>query len=261
VSTSVESIGGYRIERELGEGTLLATKSNGRRVVLKMLEGDCLLKGQLHPMIKDRLGRVRELAHLGVANLQGAEREGEKAFLVWGFVEGISLEEFLREYEPERERLEQIASQIVVHVEALHGLGIVHGAIHGRNVIVRPDGGVMLTHVSPLLYHEEGVDVEAVKDLLGEMEFEASHQSSLKELMGVIRPENQVDEGDAAPEGEYLRRWALIGAIVAAIVGASVAWVLWRNAASQPAREAARATGYSCACHPIHGTPTSGGIL
>jgi len=151
MSISAESIGGYRIEREVGEGTLLASESNGRRVVLKMLEGDCLLKGQLHPMIKDRLGGVGELAHLGVANLHGAEREGERAYLVWEFVEGITLEEYLREYEPELKRLVEIAMQIVMHVEALHALGIVHGAIHGRNVILQPDGEVKLTHVSPLL--------------------------------------------------------------------------------------------------------------
>ena len=58
MSISVESIGAYRVERELGEGSFLACESNGRRVVLKMLEADCLLKGQLHPMIKDRLGRA-----------------------------------------------------------------------------------------------------------------------------------------------------------------------------------------------------------
>src|SRR6266571_2713082 len=116
MSTSTQSIGEYRIERELGEGSFLACESNGRRVVLKMLEGDCLLKGQLHPMIKDRLGRVRELAHLGVANLHGVERDGERAFLVWEYVEGIALEEYLREYEPERARLAEMATQILMHV-------------------------------------------------------------------------------------------------------------------------------------------------
>ena len=258
----MESIGGYRIERELGEGTFLATESNGQRVVLKMLEGDCLLKGQLHPMIKDRLGRVRELAHLGVANLHGAEREGERAFLVWECVEGITLEEYLREYvfdpeaqtrrEPERARLAEIATQVLMHVEAMHALGIVHGGIHSRNVIVMPCGDVKLTHVSPLLYHEEVVDVEALRALMGEMGFDmGERQGSLKELAELIRPgEAQAGEVDKTPEGENLRRWALIGAIVAAIVGAGVAWVIWKNAVSQPPREAARATEYSCPCHP-----------
>src|ERR1051325_7232742 len=109
---SVPAIGEYRIERELAAGTFLATECSGRRVVLKMLEADCLLKGQLHPMIYDRLARVRELAHLGVANLHGAERYGEAAFVVWEFVEGITLEEYLREYEPHETRLPEIATAI-----------------------------------------------------------------------------------------------------------------------------------------------------
>jgi hypothetical protein len=251
MSTSAQSIGQYRIERELGEGSFLAAESNGRRVVLKMLEGDCLLKGQLHPMIKDRLGRVRELAHLGVANLQGAERDGERAFLVWEFVEGITLEQYLFEYEPERARLVEMAWQLLMHVEALHALGIVHGGIHWRNVIVRPEGGVMLTHVSPLLYQEERVDVEAVREVMGEMGFEVGEATSLKEMAEVIRPREETEGTHSEPESEHLGRWALIGAIVAALVGAGVAWMIWKNAEREPREPTARATEYSCPCHPL----------
>jgi len=240
MSNSTAAIGEYSIDRELGEGSFLATESSGRRVVLKMLEGDCLLKGALHPMIKDRLGRVRELAHLGVANLQGAERDGERAFLVWEFVEGITLEEYLFEYEPQRQRLAEMAMQILTHVESLHALGIVHGAIHWRNVIVMPGGGVRLTHVSPLLYQEESVDVEAMRELLGAMGFEMGDAGSLKEMAEVIRPREEQVESEQTADGEGLRRWALIGAIVAAIVGAGVAWMIGRNAMSQPREPTAR---------------------
>jgi hypothetical protein len=167
-------------------------------------------------------------------------------------VEGITLEEFLREYEPERRRLAEMAMQILAHVEALHALGIVHGAIHGRNVIVHPNGEVKLTHVSPLLYQEERVDVEATRLLLREMGFEAAERSSLKDLAGSIRPnEAQGDETDGAPEGEHLRRWALIGAIVAAAVGAGAAWMMWRNAERQPREPTAwNAHSYLESPHP-----------
>src|SRR5207253_3384972 len=90
--------------------------------------------------------------------------------------------------EPERAKLIQVGSQILTHVEGLHALGIVHGAIHGRNVIVRPDGGVTLTHVSPLLYHEMAVDVEALKELMARMGFEVENAGSVKEWVGVSGP-------------------------------------------------------------------------
>ena len=40
------------------------------------MDHDCLLRGQLHPSIRERLSRVRELAHGGVANLYGVGRDG-----------------------------------------------------------------------------------------------------------------------------------------------------------------------------------------
>ena len=139
MSISTAAIGGYRIERELGEGSLLASESNGRRVVLKMLEEDCLLKGALHPMIKDRLGRVRELAHLGVANLHGAERDGERAFLVWEFVEGITLEQYLFEYvfDPEAQTRRELAEVPSGHLLLLlRVLCALCGKIEFGNVLV-----------------------------------------------------------------------------------------------------------------------------
>ena len=51
----------------------LALDPQNRRVVLKPLPQDCLLGAALHPMIKDRLAHVRDLAHLGIAQLYGVE--------------------------------------------------------------------------------------------------------------------------------------------------------------------------------------------
>src|SRR5918993_2821975 len=85
------SIGGYTVERELApQRTYLATASDGRRVVLKMLDPACLLDGQLHPSVRERLARVRELAEKNVANLHGVERDGPYTFLVWDYVPGRS---------------------------------------------------------------------------------------------------------------------------------------------------------------------------
>jgi tRNA A-37 threonylcarbamoyl transferase component Bud32 len=190
-------------------------------------------------MIKDRLGRVRELAHLGVANLHGAERDGEKAFLVWEYVEGKTLAEYLAEAKLDKARLAQLAQQIVLHVESLHSLGIVHGGLHGRNIIVTPGGEVRLTHVSPLLYHEETVDLSALQVVIREMGLVIAHQDSLEgiagELSRIIRPQTEQDAVEhVEQEGVHVRRWALIGAIIAAAIGAGVAWMIWRNVVNQP---------------------------
>jgi hypothetical protein len=49
----------------------------------------------------------------------------------------------------------------------VHAHGIVHGAIHERNVIIDPQGRLRLTHVSPLLYSDPTVDDKAVAELCG----------------------------------------------------------------------------------------------
>ena len=228
-------IGGYRVLRELAEGRTWAAEGNGgKRVVLKIVESDCLMGQQLHPMIRDRLGRVRELAHVGVANLYGVERCGEQVFLVWEWVEGVTLEEWLgKKGEAEgcgfgvqgsgrneegarngaREGLGRVRRELRQGVEAMHALGIVHGAIHGRNVIVRAEGGVCLTHVSPLLYNDPVTDLAAVGVLEGEMgeETEKGRGGEVKKgRMGEWARESVV-------EGGRDRRMALLGALVAAV--------------------------------------------
>jgi hypothetical protein len=162
-------IGGYRVLRTLVvDQSWLGSAPGGRRVVLKTLDEDCLWKGQLHPNIKDRLGRVRELAHSGVANLYGVERDDNLTYLVWEFVEGEALAE--RAVSPrcgQRDFL-LLARELVLGVEMLHARGIVHGALKGSNVIIDADGRVVITHVSPLLYSEPSEDVQAVIGLLSE---------------------------------------------------------------------------------------------
>src|SRR5437879_4393022 len=92
-------IGGYEILSELSLGqSYLAVAPGSRVVVLKMLDRDCLLRGganpRLHPSIRDRLGRVRELAHGRIANLHGVEHDSGLVYLVWEYVAGQTLEEW-----------------------------------------------------------------------------------------------------------------------------------------------------------------------
>jgi hypothetical protein len=62
-----------------------------------------------------------------------------------------------------------MARELMLSVDQLHMQGLVHGAIVGGNVIVGQDGGLKLTHVSPLLYTDLNADVESVVGLLLEV--------------------------------------------------------------------------------------------
>ncbi|QOV87671.1 protein kinase domain-containing protein [Humisphaera borealis] len=149
----------------------LAIGPGGRGIVLKPLDRDCIIKQGLHPSIKERLGRVRELALAGVANLYGVEREPEnaapnEAWLIWEYVQGKTLTDYAADAGCTQRKLALAARELVLMVESLHRQGIVHGAIRGSNVVVDAHGNVRLTHVSPLLYTDPADDLWGVVNTL-----------------------------------------------------------------------------------------------
>jgi serine/threonine protein kinase len=163
-------IGGYEVLSELtpGESYLAVTPGN-RVVALKMLDRDCLLRSgpspKLHPNIRDRLGRVRELAHGRVANLHGVEHDQGLVYLVWEYVAGQTLEEWASASAVSQRELLVIARELILTLESLHARGIVHGSIHGRNVIIDSAGTLKLTHLSPLMYTDPQHDLASVAEL------------------------------------------------------------------------------------------------
>ena len=245
-------VGGYAEVRALAEGRTYAAVAGGRRVVLKVLDSDVLLRGQLHPNIKERLARVRELAHGSVANLHAVERGeigGETVpYAVWDFVDGVTFEDYALAEDRFLGEVLAVAGEVILAAEALHALGIVHGAIHARNAIVGPDGRVTLTHVSPLLYHDPARDAEAVVTMLrdvvarrGESDSEVAHVlaeaaerrwplARLRAKLAAVGKGGEAGGGDARAEGRTIRRRAALGAACVAVIGGGVAYGVHRLA-------------------------------
>jgi len=242
-------LGGYRLVRALSETGALAADESGRQVVLKWLDSDCLLRGQLHPMIRDRLRRVREIACPAVANLLSVERAAGRVYLVWEYVPGRTLGEVLAAEEHDAVRMRDIACQVMWCVERLHARGIVHGALHEGNVIIGPDGRVRLTHVSPLLYYETDVDVQAMNDMLRRMDCGwrgaggggLTMRRMAAELAGRGRTAEAPARRRAQAPGADLRRRTMLLALAACAAGAAGAWAAWRLAARTAESAAAAA--------------------
>lgn len=175
VAAPPEEFGGHVVLRELyPDQTYLAVAPGGRQVVLKMLDDDCLLAGQLHHSVRDRLARVREVAHAGVANLFGVERDAGRAYMVWEYVDGITLDQWAAPPDEESDQrtprdLPRLARELILAVQTLHARGIVHGSIHARNVILTPKGKLRLIDISPFLYHDVADDIGPLIDLLREL--------------------------------------------------------------------------------------------
>jgi serine/threonine protein kinase len=160
----IDDPAGYSLLHELSPGrTLLCSDASGNVVVLKRLEDDCLHRRQLHPAIKDRLTHVRELAHPRIATLRTVERWDGSAHLVWTFLDGEIWDDFPA---TSNQHVLELIAALAATVDALHENGIVHGSLHGRNIIVRPGNQVWLTHVSPYLYADRQVDIDAACELI-----------------------------------------------------------------------------------------------
>ena len=239
---------GYAVEKPLTPGhSYLAAGPGGRKIVLKKMDEDCLLRGDLHPSIRERLSRVRELAHAGVANLHGAARDGESAYMIWEFVPGQTFDEFIADPNRTQREILLLARELILSVDSLHMQGIVHGALIGGNVIVAPDGQVRLTHVSPLLYTDTATDVESVMTLLADAAEVHSattsplaslanatdaRQTSLRNVGSKIAVLLESRESPAAPsrnaEDRHMRRRMLLAVILVTIVAVIMAYGIWR---------------------------------
>lgn len=211
------------------------------KIVRKILDDDCLLDEQLHPSIKLRLERVRELPVRCVANFLGVEREPSLgvAQMAWEYVPGTALAEV------KSADWLKLCREVVLAVQSLHAAGIVHGAIHGRNVIIDDGGEIRLTHVSPLLYSDpdhDAADVVAMLDALvnerapdtplARMLAEASTQQiTLSELyarlagIDVDPPVEEIPERERNPRLRYFVATALV-ALIGIAMSLAIYWRL-----------------------------------
>lgn len=252
-----QEVCGYLVDSSLNadQTTLLAIGPGGRGVVLKKLDPDCLLRGLLHPSIRERLARVRELAHGGVANLYGVGRDADQAYLIWEYLPGQTIDDYLAHRDRTERDLLMLARELILGVDSLHMQGIVHGAVSGGNVIVAPDGSVRLTHISPLLYTDIAADVESVNALLrSAVERRGEQQSAVAELLAQVSREqmglralaarigalleNRSDTALPAVQAEErnLRRRTLLAALLIAIFGLLLGYGVWRAVDADSAR-------------------------
>jgi hypothetical protein len=239
---SVQDAGdAYSLLQTLTAGrTFLCTDVSSNIVVLKRLDDDCLHRRQLHPSIKERLAKVRELPHARLATLRGVERWRGMACRVWTWLDGETWDDWVAK---PLDNFGTLASALVEAVEALHEMGIVHGNLHGRNVIVRPDRQVWLTDVSPYLYTDYAADIAAVirmldevvarlptavADRLSRMLDEAqAGRCGLRELSHLLRALEYEDDGDAETEIREDRGYrvtSVVSALLVLLLGAGI-WI------------------------------------
>ena len=142
-------IGGYTIVAPLGSGGMgtvyRAVDDGGTAVALKLL----------HPQIgadaegRDRLRRevvaLQRLRHKAVASVLDAEADSTEAFIVTELVDGPNLEEHVQASGPlPPDELRDLAEGLFDALAAVHAAGVVHRDLKPTNVLVTPDGPVLI---------------------------------------------------------------------------------------------------------------------
>ena len=143
-----ETIGRYRITRQLGEGgmgVVYAAHDDrlDRSVAIKRIRD-----ASDDPSLRERLLRearaAASLSHPNVCHVYELAEEGSELYLVMELLTGESLSERIaREPIPLAEAL-QITLGILSALEALHGRGIVHRDLKPSNVFLTPHGVKLL---------------------------------------------------------------------------------------------------------------------
>ncbi|GAA2456077.1 serine/threonine-protein kinase [Streptomyces macrosporus] len=150
--------GRYQLVEPLGRGAMGQVWGGhdlglgGRRIAVKLMHSGQVasLSGSADPEeLRERFERecrvTAQLDHPGLVAVHDAGRDGDELYLVMQRIEGSDLRDHLAEQEPYPWRWAvAVAAQMCSALVAVHAVGIVHRDLKPGNVIVRPDGRVVI---------------------------------------------------------------------------------------------------------------------
>ena len=198
------SIGGYVVERQLGAGgsgqVYLVRDGAGLPAALKRVDA------QHDEVAAERLRReVRALMairHPAVPRVRDAELDDDETFVVFEFIEGESLAAEVADRGPlAGEELAFCAERIAGALEAAHAAGLVHRDVTPSNVMMSPDGAVLIDFG---LSHREDDD-------------RLTRDGLVSGTAGYVAPEVI----DGAEPGVIADRWSWAATVAYAMTGAA----------------------------------------
>ncbi|MFE5869199.1 protein kinase [Streptomyces roseifaciens] len=147
--------GRYELATVIGQGGMgqvwtAYDRRLDRRVAVKLLRPD-RMTGNDSAADEMRRRFVREcrvtarVDHRGLVTVHDAGSDGDDLYLVMQYVEGADLADHLAEHEPYPwPWAVSVAAQLCSVLAAVHAVPIVHRDLKPRNVMVRPDGSVIV---------------------------------------------------------------------------------------------------------------------
>ncbi|MCX5198907.1 serine/threonine-protein kinase [Streptomyces sp. NBC_00249] len=145
----------YQLATILGQGGMgqvwtAYDRRLDRRVAVKLLRPDKVAgPGSVAEELRRRFVRecrvTAQVDHPGLVTVHDAGSDGDELFLVMGYVEGSDLADHLAEHDPYPwPWAVAVVAQLCAVLSAVHAVPIVHRDLKPRNVMVRPDGTVLV---------------------------------------------------------------------------------------------------------------------
>lgn len=141
----------YRVLRPLGKGGmanvyLAADEKTQKNVAVKMVHyTDTRLRQILRQELSAEVAMLRQLDHPGVVKLQDFADSDSSALIVMDYIAGDSLAEHLQKNGPlPEDKLLDVARQLVQVLSYLHAHGVIYRDLKPGNVILQPDGRLVL---------------------------------------------------------------------------------------------------------------------
>ncbi|MET9952172.1 protein kinase [Streptomyces sp. NPDC006339] len=147
--------GRYELSTMIGQGGMgqVWTAYDGRldrRVAVKLLNpaaisGPATAADELRRRFVRECRVTAQVGHPGLVTVHDAGSDGDDLYLVMQYVEGADLADHLAEHDPYPwPWAVSVAAQLCAVLAAVHAVPIVHRDLKPRNVMVRPDGTVIV---------------------------------------------------------------------------------------------------------------------
>lgn len=145
----------YQLATILGQGGMgqvwtAYDRRLDRRVAVKLLRPDKVAgPGSVADELRRRFVRecrvTAQVDHPGLVTVHDAGSDGDELYLVMGYVEGSDLADHLAEHDPYPwPWAVSVIAQLCSVLSAVHAVPIVHRDLKPRNVMIRPDGTVLV---------------------------------------------------------------------------------------------------------------------